>query len=267
MYFYLSKTLGVLTQPSTALLIGLTLGLLIALLGRRKTGWTLAGLCFAAFWAAAVLPVGEAAVRHLEERFPQPQALPADIGGIIALGGAIDPYLSRARHQLSVGGSIERVLFLRKLAQDYPAAQLVYTGGSGNLFDQNAKEADYFQTFANLIGWPADRVILEGRSRNTFENATFSKALVTVTPDKPWILITSARHMPRAVGIFRSQGWPVIPYPVDYVTQPKGSEGQALSLNLSQGLGMLDTAAHEVVGLIAARLLGHSDAFFPGPLR
>lgn len=265
MYFVLSKTLGLLLQPSTALLIGLTVGLLLAvLLRRRRYGLLLAGVCFAGLWTAAVLPVGEGIVRHLENRFPQPHALPKEIGGVIALGGAINPFLSRARGQVSVGGDVERVLFLRKLGAAYPTAPLVYTGGSGSLLDQTAKESDYFRAFAALIGWDPARVVLERRSRNTYENAVFSKALVKVAPDKPWILITSARHMPRAMGIFRQQGWPVIAYPVDYVTGP-ASDGWDLELNLGNGLGMLDTAAHEVVGLVAARLLGQSDAFYPGP--
>lgn len=265
MYFALSKTLGVLLQPSNALLIGLTLGLVLYTVGRRRAGLLLSWGCFLAIWCAAVLPVGEEAIRRLEDRFPPPQALPAQIGGIIALGGGLDPALSRARGQISVGGDVERLLFLRKLAEAYSGVPLVYTGGSNRLFDNAAKEADYFPEFARLIGWDPARLVLESKSRNTYENAVFSKALVTVAPDKPWILITSARHMPRAIGIFRKQGWPVIAYPVDYITAPGEGGYPPLFLNLSHGLGMVDSAAHELLGLAAARLAGHSDSFFPGP--
>lgn len=264
MYFFLSKTLGVLTQPSALLLLGLTLGLVLALTRYRRLGWFLATACLLVIWAATVTPLGESAVRRLEERFPQPE-LPAEIGGIIALGGGIDPYLSRARAQVNVGGSVERPMFLKKLSADYPKATLIYTGGSGNLFDQDSREADYFHQFAEILGWDASRILLEGRSRNTFENARFSRDMIPGGAGRePWILITSARHMPRAVGIFRRQGWHVVPFPVDYLTMPATGDWTA-GFNVSHGLGMLDAAFHEVIGLVAARLIGHSDAFFPAP--
>ena len=266
MYFFLSKTLGVLTQPSALLLLGLTLGLVLVLTRYRRFGCLLATASLLVIWASTVFPLGEAAVRRLEERFPQPEHLPAEIGGIIALGGGIDPYLSRARGQLNVGGSIERAMFLKKLSAAYPKATLIYTGGSGSLFDQKSREADYFHQFAEILGWDAARILLEGRSRNTLENARFSRDLI---PDGagqgPWILITSARHMPRAVGIFRRQGWNVVPFPVDYLTPPAAENGWMPGFAVSHGLGMLDAAFHEVIGLAAARLIGHSDAFFPAP--
>jgi uncharacterized SAM-binding protein YcdF (DUF218 family) len=108
------------------------------------------------------------------------------------------------------------------------------------------------------------RVTLETESRNTMENAAFSKKLAAVAPDKPWVLITSARHMPRSVGLFRKQGWAVIPYPVDFITLPE--KGWTPTLEYLGGQSMLDAAVHEFVGMAVAYILGRSDSLYPAPL-
>ena len=65
----------------------------------------------------------------------------------------------------------------------------------------------------------AKRIELEGKSRNTAENATFSKALANPKPGERWLLVTSAHHMPRSVGCFRRAGFAVEAYPVDWRTR------------------------------------------------
>ena len=69
-------------------------------------------------------------------------------------------------------------------------------------------------------GLDARRILVETRSRNTYENAVYSKELAQPQPGQIWLLVTSANHMPRAVGCFRAVGFDVIPYPVDYDTGP-----------------------------------------------
>jgi uncharacterized SAM-binding protein YcdF (DUF218 family) len=107
--------------------------------------------------------------------------------------------------------------------------------------------------------------MLENRSRNTAENAAFSKALVAPKPGERWLLVTSAMHMPRAIGAFREAGFPVEAYPVDYQTNGWQDLRNVFG-SLSGGLGQLDGALHEWIGLIAYRLTGKSSALFPGPL-
>jgi uncharacterized SAM-binding protein YcdF (DUF218 family) len=105
--------------------------------------------------------------------------------------------------------------------------------------------------------------VIERDSRNTDENARFTKALMKPQPGETWVLITSARHMPRSVGIFRKEGWRVLAYPVDYLT-PR-SVGFGVGFGLASGLAAVDTAAYEWFGLVYYRLSGRIDAFFPGP--
>ena len=68
------------------------------------------------------------------------------------------------------------------------------------------------------LGIPAERIELEDRSRNTVENAVFTRALVNPKPNERWLLVTSAAHMPRAIGTFRQAGFPIEAYPVDWRT-------------------------------------------------
>jgi uncharacterized SAM-binding protein YcdF (DUF218 family) len=112
--------------------------------------------------------------------------------------------------------------------------------------------------FAEL-GLDTSHVIFEDRSRNTYENAVFSKALAAPAPGETWLLVTSASHMPRSVGIFRAVNWPVVAFPVAYKT------GGPYEIKLAGHLLRLDLALHEWIGLVAYRLLGRTDTLFPAP--
>ncbi len=133
-------------------------------------------------------------------------------------------------------------------------------------FPKAPPEADYVLPLWESFGIARDRVTLETRSRNTAENAAFTKALVKPKPGERWLLVTSALHMPRAVGCFRRVGFPVEAYPVDWTTPPRLSLGRLLpSFALSRGLRELDKAAHEWIGLLAYWVTGRTSSFLPGP--
>jgi uncharacterized SAM-binding protein YcdF (DUF218 family) len=263
MYFILSKVMWFALKPSMVMFLGMTVGFVLVLTRFRRAGLMLFGVSILALWAVTVIPVGEMMIRDLEERFPKQTELPEKIGGIIVLGGSINPVLSRERGQIAVDSSMERLLFFAMLGDTRPGVPLVFTGGAGSLFAQDAKEGHYFKDLAELLNLDMSRVIVEAESRNTMENVVFSKKLVTVEADRPWVMITSARHMPRAVGLFRKQGWPVIPYPVDYITLP--ARGWTLSLENLGGQSMLDAAVHEFLGMAVAYVLGRSDSLYPAP--
>ncbi len=116
------------------------------------------------------------------------------------------------------------------------------------------------------FGIARERVTLETHARNTAENATFTKALVKPKPGERWLLVTSALHMPRAVGCFRRVGFAVEPYPVDWTTPPRlDLASLAPADELSAGLLRLDKASHEWLGLLAYWLTGRTSALLPGP--
>jgi uncharacterized SAM-binding protein YcdF (DUF218 family) len=87
--------------------------------------------------------------------------------------------------------------------------------------------------------------------------------LVKPRPNEIWLLVTSAQHMPRAVGVFRKIGWPVIPYPVDY--RSVADEPLSNRLDVAGNLVRLGDAMKEWMSLAAYYALDRSDELFPSP--
>lgn len=264
--FLVAKLFWTLAAPGNVLMIVLAAGVGLGLWGRRRQGTTLCAIALAGLLVIAVLPIGVWLAAPLENRFPPPSAMPTTVTGIIVLGGAVDPVISAARGQPALLGSAERLTAFRALARRYPSARLIFTGGSGRVFAQDMTEDAPSRAFLSTLGLAPDRVVWEGRSRNTRENALYSHALALPQDDQVWVLITSALHMPRAVGVFRRTGWAVTPYPVDYRTVgPERSMAPpaALRFDLAGGLSLTDAAAREWTGLVAYRLLGWTDTLFP----
>jgi len=163
-----------------------------------------------------------------------------------------------------ISGAADRIVSAATLAHRYPNARLVYTGGSPNVLNNDAKEADYATGLFQGLGIAKSRLTMERLSRNTVENAEFTKDLVKPKPGERWLLVTSAYHMPRSMGLFRKAGFPVEAYPVDWKV---GTEEDLLKyyVNANAGLGRIDLGAREWLGLIANRLTGKSDTLLPGP--
>ncbi|MCK8785116.1 YdcF family protein [Roseomonas sp. NAR14] len=273
MSFALSKLLWMLLQPSNFLLLVSWAGLALIWLRRERPGGRLRGylwgrrlltLGLGGLAFVILLPVGPLLLLTLESRFPIVAAPPARVDGIIVLGGAVETELTAEWGLPSLNAAAERMTTFATLARRYPEARLVFTGGSGLLLPGAVSEAQVARALFDGLGIAPGRVLYEDRSRNTHENAAFSRALVRPAPGETWILITSASHMPRSVGIFRRQGWAVLPWPVAFKS---GRRLATLWDGAAPGrrLGDLDWAVHEWVGLIAYRLLGRTDALFPGP--
>lgn len=254
MIFALSKLVWLL-RPSIAILVVAFAGLAL----RRRRLTLLALLTYAAI---AVTPLGMIALRPLEDRFPPPDPLAA-VTGIVVLGGAVETDLSEAHGRAALNWSAERMTEAVALARRYPDARVVFTGGSGALLPGAMSEADAARLLFDALGIDPARVTYEDRSRNTVENAVFTRDLVHPAPSETWLLVTSAMHMPRSVGIFRRIGWPVVAWPVGYKTLHgwRSWRGGVFPDRLE----MLDAAMHEYAGLLAYRALGRTDALFPAP--
>jgi uncharacterized SAM-binding protein YcdF (DUF218 family) len=265
MFFYIAKVLWFVATPSNlcALLIGA--GLALAKLGRLRLGFRLAGLGCVALIVIGLGPVGDWAMMPLEDRFPTYADGAGGVDGIVVLGGAVYTDVSAAREQLSTGQAGERLVALADLARRYPSARLVYSGGSGNLLVPDARvEAELVAAAAETLGITPGRVIVEGTSRDTWENAVNTRALVTPAPGERWLLVTSAWHMPRAIGCFRQVGFPVTAYPVDFRTRGP-ADLLRLHGTLVGGFEQFELAIKEWVGLAAYRLSGRIGALLPSP--
>jgi uncharacterized SAM-binding protein YcdF (DUF218 family) len=262
-FFELSKLLWFLVEPANLLLIALVLGSLLLWTGWRRFGRLLLSLTAILAVIVSIVPAGDWLLRLLENRFPTVRSLPDRIDGVIVLGGAVDQFVTASRGQVALNDAVERLTEAAAIVKSHPDAKYLYTAGSGDILRQNLKEADAAAPFLDFLGIEAGRILIEDQSRNTYENAAFSFQMVHPKQGETWILVTSAAHMPRAVGCFRAVGWNVIPYPVDYGF----TENQPVqwSFSLSKGLGRLGVGIREWLGLLFYRLTGRTDAFFPGP--
>ena len=264
MFFVISKTLGAMLLP-TNLLIGI--GLLGAILLATRFASLGRKLVIASVLLLVVCglsPLGTLLLYPLEQRFPQWDAGRGAPDGIIVLGASIEADLSAAHGTPVVRGAPDRIISAAALALRYPNARIVFSGGSANLISNDAREADFAGAVFESLGVAKSRLIMERRSRNTVENAEFSKALVVPKDGERWLLVTSAFHMPRSVGLFRKAGFAVEPYPVDWRV---GGSGDLLSFTsvATDGLGRTDLAVREWIGLMAYRATGKIDDLLPGP--
>jgi uncharacterized SAM-binding protein YcdF (DUF218 family) len=233
------------------------------------TRFTYAGrwLAFVSLVLLAILgfsPIGNALIIPLENRFPPWDATRGAPDGIIVLGGVIDG--SGPGDQVVLNEGAERLTVVPELARRYPNARILFSGGSGALIDDGNAEAKFALRLLESLGIPRGRITLEDHSRNTVENGVYSKAIVQPKPDERWLLVTSAYHMARAIGVFRKAGFPVEPYPVDWRASGLDDALHPFA-TMSEGLRRTDTAVHEWVGLAVYWLTGRSSELFPAATR
>jgi uncharacterized SAM-binding protein YcdF (DUF218 family) len=266
MFFPLSKILGFFAIPSNLVISIGVIGLLLLPTRFARAGRALA---FASLIVLAVLglsPLGNALIIPLEERFPRWDAAHGSPDGIIVLGGAVSPDVSAARDEVALNEAAERLTVAAELARRYPDARILLSGGSAALIYEEGTEAPFALRLLQDLGIARPRILLEDRSRNTVENAVFSKSIAQPKPGERWLLVTSAHHLPRAVGVFRKIGFPVEPYPVDWRTRGAKDVLRPFA-TVGDGLRRSDTAMREWVGLAIYWLTGRTSELFPAPIR
>jgi len=261
--FIAGKSLHVLAEPDSVVLLLLALGTLLLWRGSGRTGRRLVVFSTVVLIALSTLPIGALLLRTLEDRFPRPNLAtlpPPD--GIVVLGGALHAEVGAARRTLALNAHAERIVEMVILARRFPDARIIHTGGRADIFQTDATEADLLAPYLELLGLAPGRVELEGRARNTYENATESLALARPRPGQRWLLVTTAAHMPRAVGAFRAVGWKILPFPVDYRTSGRDVR---LRFDPAARWRQLRFAMHETVGQAIYYVTGRSSSPFPGP--
>ncbi|MGQ0446006.1 MAG: YdcF family protein [Beijerinckiaceae bacterium] len=264
MFFVASKIFWFVAEPVSLAILAGVLGLLLGFTRFARAGRVLMAGAIVALAAFLLTPLGALLLRPLEERFPQPPAgMPAP-AGIIVLGGALDTEKSEARGQVYFTADAARMTAGFELARRYPSARLIFTGGSAGLLIQERAEAIGVRKLWLSLGVPEERMTFENKSRNTWENALFTRDLVKPKPGETWLLVTSAWHMPRSAGIFRHLGFDVIAYPVAYRTYGDARDF-LLPASMIDKVIMLDYSVREWAGLLAYRLAGKTDALFPAP--
>lgn len=263
-FFTISKVGWLLAAPSNLLVFGIVVGLLLRVAEVRRPAIALTGLSVLALLIFGFSPAANYIASPLEERFPPFRDDGRPVDGIIVLGGAEVPDVALARGIPAVNDAAERMIAFAALARRYPEARLVFSGGNGALEPGEVSEADAVRLTLVELGIDLQRVTFERRSRNTAENAAFTRQIIDPAAGSRWLLVTSAFHMPRAVGCFRAAGFPVTAYPVDYRTiSPRLLDGGFT--RVAQGLDLTDLVVKEWLGLVAYYLSGRIPTLFPGP--
>lgn len=256
-FFAIAKIAWFLIRPETLLVLLLAVGLLLVWAGRRggiATLWACLTLCV----VIGLLPVATPIFRPLEARFPAEPDISPDPLGIIVLGGGEEIGPPGAPPQLNLAG--ERYLEAIVLARRYREAVVMFTGGRASLDGGEGNRARHAAELFSRAGIQRDRIVLEPASRNTAENAANSLPLRPVgTEAGPWVLVTSAWHMPRSVATFCAAGWEgIVPWPADY-----RGEDKTVRWNFALRLDALNTATKEWIGLLGYWIAGRTDTLWP----
>jgi uncharacterized SAM-binding protein YcdF (DUF218 family) len=263
-FFILSKVLGFFALPTNLLISLGILGLLLLCTRFARFGSWLVVTSLVLLAIAGLSPLGNVLILPLEQRFPpwDPSHGPPD--GIVMLGGVVSPDISLQRGTIALQEGAARFVVTVELARRYPNARIIISGGTSALIYDEGPEAGVAVREFEALGIAHDRITGEEQSRNTIENAVFSRLIADPQPGQRWLLVTSAFHMPRAMAAFRAAGFAVEAYPVDYRTRGPIDAVRPFDV-LSKGLSRTDTAMHEWLGLVGYRLSGKTSELFPAP--
>ena len=260
-FFYISKVFWLVFNPGNMLFLLVFTVVVLLWLGKVVVARLILTTLVVGMTVIAFFSVGTWLLYPLESYFPINPILPKQVDGIIILSGGVGAKPTVVKDQIQVNSQVDRELAFMRLARLYPNAKLLYTGGSSSLTHQQFKGADAARRMMKEQGFDVERVLFERESRNTVESAVLSKRLIQPKDGENWILITTAWHMPRSVGVFCAAGWPVIPYPVDYSTSKDGLFN--ISFSFAGHLNGLDVGIKEWLGLVAYWITGRTHELLP----
>lgn len=260
--FILSKIGWMVLTPSHFLVLLLLISFFQSRLLARVF---LQGLVALILLFCTVFPVGDWALLPLEQCFVDRLPFAGTPSGYVVLGGAVDARISSARSNVTFTNASDRVIQMAKILNTHPEIPVIYSGGSGSLFNQSFDEANAVKTFLIEAGIKTDGFLSEGASRNTYENAINSVKMMGKTPGQNWIVLTSAYHLPRALALFEKAGAAdqihFFPMAVDFKTI--GTFKFGVDFDLVGSLSKIDIAAKEYLGLYLNKILGKADTSWP----
>lgn len=260
MFFYASKVIWFFLQPSALIVLAIAAGGILQKQARtQKIGRRILVAGIAGFVVCGLTPLNLLLISFLETRFARPDVGSGPpVAGIIILGGGSVP-VDDERELAHLNDAAERFTEAVALAHKMKSARIVFSGGNG-LIRGGQPEAASARRLLVALGVEEPRVEVEAASRTTFENAQLTKAMVAPQPGARWLLVTSAWHMPRAIGCFRKVGFRVEPWPVDY-----RATKVEIDLDFLGNLRRTDLAVKEFVGLLSYYATGRTSALVPGP--
>jgi uncharacterized SAM-binding protein YcdF (DUF218 family) len=248
-FFTLSKLFWLIFAPSHLLALTSIGAAILLTMKFERIGRRLAIASAVLFVVIGISPTGTWLTRPLEDRFPRPE-WPSHIDGVLVLGGGLRTSILESRRAPATEMSEARLVSAYELARRYPGARVLFSGGSASVGGAKVTEAQAARYIFGQMGLSPKRLLLEDRSRNTWENILFSRKLAKPGPGETWVLATSAIHLPRAMRVAERMHWKMIPWPTDYLTAHNQPVGLA---DVSGNLTLVDDAVHEWIGLLAYR--------------
>jgi uncharacterized SAM-binding protein YcdF (DUF218 family) len=246
---------SLLTDPLFWVVAILLVGFLLA--RRRPVAsrrWVGAGLLLLVLLGWRALP--DRLMHQLETWHDPARQSPSAYAGVVVLGGSFErASVQLGRNDVQVNAHAERLTEAVALARAYPELPIIFTGGCVDTGEGCVPEAELAQRFFTHMGLAPDRMLYEAASRTTYENALLTAQLPGVDKSRPWLLLTSAWHMPRAVAAFRAEGWNVAPWPVDFRSSVYTPW---TSYSLTRGVEQWQFALHESLGLLAYWVSGRA---------
>jgi uncharacterized SAM-binding protein YcdF (DUF218 family) len=179
---------------------------------------------------------------------------------IILLGGYSDfqTAMGKSEFQLGLKGG-NRLITALSLYKKGIGTKIILTGGSGKLLGDKFGEAEYVAPFLKTLGLPDSAFIIENKSRNTWENAVFSKQIVdSLQKNASCLLVTSALHMPRSKACYDKAGLPTTIYPTDYYSQYSDNLFKLFFEPSSSKLYAWEALLHEWIGVITYKIKGYN---------
>jgi len=256
MYVYLSKILPIFVMPISLVLILALAALMLLRRDRKRAAAAFIVAAMAVLWVAATPFVAQSLYRNLEARYPPlPLAQVPEAGCIVLLGGALSPPLA-PRVDVELSESVDRVYKTAQLYRAGKAKYVVATAGNQPWSLSPWAEADLIRDLLMEWGVPKDAIFLEGSSRNTRENALYSKNVIDSIHCETSLLVTSAAHMPRAVAAFQALNVSIVPVSTDLRVIDKGLPAPMDFLPNAGALAMTSEAIRERIGSAVYRMQG-----------
>ena len=250
--FLASKLIWSLIQPLTLTLLALGFAVFV-----QSWRWVRGILIL--ILTLGILPIGPYIIHKLERIYPIPSLKSDDFAGVIILGGSIDLNTVTQTGQVPLSSYAERFVEAVALATQYPDKPVIFSGGAGAWQHPDHTEAAHLKILMQKLNIDPQRFVFEDKSKTTFENMLELKAM-GLDLKKPYVLVTSAFHMPRSVEVFQAHGFKVIPYPAGFM---EDDEFKAYpSLNLLGNYIKLNIAVKELVGMIAYGIRGRIRGYF-----
>lgn len=262
--FVASKVLWIAAQPLSLVFITLFLGLVFALFNRRRLSIFFSAVAATILFTMLYTSAGSYLLQTIEGRFPRASSDPDSVACMIVLGGAFETQVGTVRGGIELNDGAERFTEALRLARAFPEAKILVSGGDGSLTGTYEGDAAASTRFFETYGIAQERLLRETTSRTTYENTINSAPVLAEAKLEECLLITSAFHMPRSVGLFRKAGIAIRPWPVDYRTT--GIE--TLRFDFTQptlNTQLTAVAVREVIGLLAYYLVGRTSSLYPAP--